>query len=362
MSVERPSLREGGVPWEDGSVGPNKKPCFIIAEAGVNHNGEIALARDLVDAAYEARADAVKFQTWVTEEIVTKDSRAADYQEANAGIRSQYALLKQLELPQAAFREVKDYAKKRGILFLSTPDDSTSARFLAEMGMPLLKVGSGELTNLPFLSELAAYHLPMIVSTGMATMEEVRAAVDVIRDAGDPPLALLHCVSNYPASPEECNLRAMDAMAEAFQVPVGFSDHTMGQAIAAAAVARGACILEKHLTLDTAMEGPDHACSLDPAAFRNLVETIRAVEAALGDGVKAPSPSEQKTREVVRKEAVAARDLPAGHRLLPGDIALKRAGGGGLPPAQVTNLYGSKLGRGLTKDEAITEDCLERHA
>jgi len=247
-------------------------PCFVIAEAGVNHNGELSLAKDLIRAAHEAGADAVKFQTWVTEDIVTRDSASADYQQNNTDEESQYQLLKNLELPRAAFVELKEYPEEVGILFLSTPDDSGSAEFLVELGMPLLKTGSGELTNLPFLGELAAYGLPMIVSTGMSTLEEVRVAVELIQKHNAEPLTLLHCVSNYPADPAECNLKAMDTMARELGVMVGYSDHTMGIAVPIGAVARGARVIEKHLTLDRGMEGPDHLCSADPDEFRVMME------------------------------------------------------------------------------------------
>lgn len=327
--------------------------CFVIAEAGVNHNGCLETAKRLVEAAAESGADAVKFQTWVTEEIVTTASSAAEYQVQNSGETSQYRLLKDLELPFEAFRTLEFHAKEVGIQFLSTPDDPISADFLVGMGMPVLKVGSGELTNLPFLAKLASYRRPLIVSTGMSTLDEVAAAVRVVRDSGNPLLALLHCVSSYPAEAGECNLRAMDTLAREFGLPVGFSDHTMGSTLVIAAVARGARIIEKHLTLDRSMPGPDHSCSADPAEFTLMMRAIREVEAALGDGVKRPSARELETLKVVRKEAVAARALPAGHVLTVEDITLKRGSGSGLPPAQCHELYGRKLAHPHAGDEAL---------
>lgn len=332
----------------------NNDPCFVIAEAGVNHNGDIALAKDLIRAAREAGADAVKFQTWITEDIVTRESVSAEYQQTNTEEESQFQLLKELELPHEAFRELKAFAEEEGILFLSTPDDSGSARFLVELGMPLLKTGSGELTNLPFLAELAEYGLPMVVSTGMSTLEEVRIAVNLIQSKNTQPLTLLHCVSNYPAAPEECNLRAMDTMASELGVTIGYSDHTMGISVPIAAVARGARVIEKHLTLDRNMPGPDHLCSADPVEFKAMMEGIRDVEAALGNGVKRPMPSELKTLEVVRKEVVAARCFPKGHCFEPGDLALKRGSGVGLEPAKLESVYGKFLTKEVEVDEAIT--------
>jgi len=339
-----------------------RKPCFVIAEAGVNHNGDLGLARDLILAAREAGADAVKFQTWITEDIVTMDSASADYQVENTEQDSQFKLLKELELPHEAFTGLKEFAREVGIQFLSTPDDPGSARFLVELGMPLLKTGSGELTNLPFLAELADYGLPMIVSTGMSHMEEVRTAVSLIRERNQERLTLLHCVSNYPADPAECNLRAMDSMRQEFAedgVEVGYSDHTLGIAVPIAAVARGATVIEKHLTLDKRMPGPDHLCSADPSEFSEMVKAIREVEVALGDGVKRPMPSELKTLEVVRKEIVAGRNLEAGHRLEAGDLALKRGGGTGLPPADLPSLEGCILSQPLVKDQAVTASHLK---
>ena len=332
--------------------------CFVIAEAGVNHNGDIGLAYKLIDAALASGADAVKFQTWITEDIVTSGSMAADYQQMNAGQSSQFQLLKGLELPHEAFRSLSEYAKSKGILFLSTPDDPASADFLVGIGMPVLKVGSGELTNLPFLSQLAGYGIPMILSTGMSTLDEVVAAVATIRHAGNPPLALLHCVSSYPADPSDCNLRAMDTLREALGLEVGFSDHTIGSEVAVAAVARGAVVIEKHLTLDRTMEGPDHSCSADPREFSEMVRAIRRVESCLGDGVKRPTAGELQTRQVVRKEAVAARALPAGHTLVAGDIAFKRGMGSGASPADVGGLYGRKLALAIAADGPINPDSL----
>ncbi|MBA4067510.1 MAG: N-acetylneuraminate synthase [Isosphaera sp.] len=338
-------------------VGPGH-PCLVIAEAGVNHNGDPALARRLVGAAADAGADAVKFQTWDTDRLVTRAARMADYQKRNTGTeRSQYDMLRELELPRAAHRPLRDHAADRGAVFLSTPDEEDSADFLAGLGVPAFKVGSGEVTNLPFLAHVARHGRPVILSTGMADLGEVERAVRAVEDAGNTQLVLLHCVSCYPAEPADCNLRALDALAAAFGYPVGFSDHTLGSEVALAAVARGACVLEKHLTLDTTLPGPDHAASLDPAAFRALVQSVRTVEAALGDGRKRPRPAELPTKAVVQKSLVAARPLGAGARLRADDLVLRRSSGG-LPPGSLPLVVGRELARDLGEHEAVSWEAL----
>jgi len=326
--------------------------CFIIAEAGVNHNGDIQIAKQLIDAAQSAGADAVKFQTWVTELIVTEDSASAAYQEANTGTGSQFELLKSLELSHLQFAELKSYAESIGIWFLSTPDEEVSARFLIDQGMKFIKVGSGELTNLPFLDFLAREGLPMIISTGMSTLDEVSKAVATIQNTGNTELSLLHCVSNYPADPSECNLRAMDTMRDQFRLPIGYSDHTMGNEMCLAAVAMGASIIEKHLTLDQGMEGPDHLCSSEPKDFAEMVKSIRNIESGLGDGVKRPTASEMETRKVVRKEIVTARDLAIGQVLEMSDLALKRGNGEGVGSEKIDEILGKTI------KNPISQNCL----
>ena len=339
-------------------IGPGQ-PCFVIAEAGVNHNGSTALALRLVDAAAEAGADAVKFQTWITEKLVAADAPLAAYQRQNIGAaQSQFEMLKALELSQDAFREIKSYAERRGILFLSTPDEEDSADFLHALGVPLFKIGSAEIDNLPFIAHVAHLGRPMILSTGLAWLSEVERAVRTVRDAGHAPLALLHCVSDYPASPADCNLRAMSTMAAAFGCPIGFSDHTIGLSVACAAVASGACIIEKHLTLDTEMAGPDHRLSLNPEGFRAFVTALREVEAALGDGRKEPVAAEEATRVAVRKVAVASRPLDAGETLVAGDFLLRRASGG-VPLAASSRLVGRRMKVALAADSPIAWTDLE---
>ena len=322
-------------------IGPGQ-PCFIIAEAGVNHNGELKLARQLVDTAVEAGADAVKFQTFQARRLVTEKAPKADYQlRATDSSESQFEMLSRLELSHEDHHDLKEYCQRRGILFLSTPFDELSADFLEQLGVPAFKMGSGELTNLPFLLHVARKSKPMIVSTGMASLGEVESAVEAIHSQGNLDLILLHCVSNYPADPADINLRAMDTLRCAFDLPVGYSDHTQGIEIPLAAAALGACVIEKHITLDRHLPGPDQAVSLEPDELKTLVRGIRLVESALGDGRKRPAASEADTASVARKSLVAAIDIPAGTALTGEMIAIKRPGNG-LPPALRSSLIGRR--------------------
>lgn len=328
-------------------------PVFIVAEAGVNHNGDPALARRLVDAAVEAGADAVKFQTFRTEALVSRSAPKAAYQRETTGAgESQGDLLARLELTPDQQAELEEYCAKRGILFFSSPFDEGSADALEALGVRLFKLPSGEITNLPFLRHVAAKGRPIILSTGMSTLTEVEAAVAAVRAAGDPPLALLHCVSAYPAPASEMNLRAMDTLRARFGCPVGLSDHTLGLEVAVAAVARGAAIVEKHLTLDKRMPGPDHRASLDPGELAALVRAIRLIESALGDGEKRLMPSEADTRRVARKSLVAARPIRAGERLSADALAVKRPGTG-ISPADLPRVLGRTVRRALAADEVL---------
>ena len=331
---------------------------FIVAEAGVNHNGDPALARRLVDAAAESGADAVKFQTFRVDALLTRGAPKAGYQVETTGAgESQREMLARLELATAVLAELKDRAAKRGLTFFSAPFDEESADVLDRLGVALFKVPSGEITNLPLLRHLASKGRPIILSTGMSSLDEVEQAVAAIRAAGNPPLAVLHCLSAYPAPAAEVNLRAMDALAARCGCPVGFSDHTVGIEIAVAAAARGAVIIEKHLTLDKTLPGPDHRASLDPVEFAAMVRAIRAVESALGDGTKRPMPSELDTRRVARKSLVAARALRAGARLGAGDVLIKRPGTG-ISPADLDKAIGRPLARDIAADEVIGWEAL----
>jgi N,N'-diacetyllegionaminate synthase len=339
-------------------IGPGW-PCFIIAEAGVNHNGSVEMAHRLVDAAADSGADAVKFQTFRAEDLVTRDAPMADYQAANTGSKeSQFELLKRLELSREAHRELVDHAAKRSILFLSTPFDEASAHFLGDLGVPAFKVSSGELTNLPFLETLARTGKPIILSTGMGTLAEVECAVTAIRRAGNNQIVVLHCVSCYPAMPADVNLRAMHTMQAALGLPVGYSDHTLGTETALAAVALGACVIEKHFTLDRELPGPDHKASLTPSELCAMVAAARNVEAALGTGVKAPAASERNTAAVARKSLVASRDIAAGTPITGDMIAVKRPGTG-LPPAQKSSLVGRVARREIRAGTLLNTELLE---
>ena len=333
-------------------------PCFVIAEAGVNHDGDPERARRLVEAAAAAGADAVKFQTFDAGRLATTAAPKAAYQVATTGDgESQLEMLRRLQLSNEAHRMLAEAARAAGLIFLSTPFDPPSADLLDSLDVPAFKLSSGELTNLPFLAYVAAKRRPLLVSTGMADLAEVEAAVDTIHETGARDLALLHCVSSYPAAPEDANLRAMDTLAARFQVPVGFSDHTLGLEVALAAVARGACVLEKHVTLDRTAPGPDHAASLEPAEFAALVRGVRRVEAALGHGRKEPAAAEADVARVARRSLVASRDIPEGAALTAGAVTALRPGTG-LSPALLPSLLGRRARHAIAAGTLITLDML----
>jgi N-acetylneuraminate synthase len=353
--------------------------CFVIAEAGVNHNGSLDLALRLVDAAKNIGADAVKFQSFRADALVTRDAPKAAYQiETTGRVQSQWEMLKALELDDAAHRTLKAHAEKIGIEFMSTPFDEQGIGYLAGLGLRRLKLPSGELTNGPFLLRAARVGLPLIVSTGMADLGEVEEAMAVLafgfmqpKNAtpkraelsallADPDaqaalrarITLLHCTTQYPAPPESANLRAMETLRAHFDVPVGYSDHTDGIAVSIAAAALGASTIEKHLTLDRSMEGPDHRASLDPAEFAAMMAGIRAAESALGDGIKAPQTAERPNIAIARKSLVAARAIPVGKILEAADIAAKRPGDGRSPMAY-WDLLGTTAPRAYTQGEKL---------
>jgi N,N'-diacetyllegionaminate synthase len=331
-------------------------PCFIIAEAGVNHNGSLPMALRLIDEASKAGADAVKFQTFKADRLVTINAAKAAYQlEGTDPLESQYEMLRRLELSPAAHRELTAHCRQRGILFMSTPFDEDSANSLADLGVEVFKIPSGEITNQTFLAHVARFALPLIISTGMSNLSEVDAAVSTVRGAGNDQCVLLHCVSNYPADPADVNLRAMKTMRQTFHLPVGYSDHTSGIEVALAAVALGACVVEKHFTLDRDLAGPDHRASLEPGEFRKMVEGIRTVESALGHGRKEPAASEANTAAVARKSLVAARDIPVGTQLDEQMIVCKRPGTG-LPPAMLPALIGRRTRIVIRAGELFSEE------
>lgn len=338
-------------------VGPGC-PCFFIAEAGVNHNGRVEMATRLVEVAADAKADAVKFQTFKAEDVVSASARKADYQRrmTDPG-ESQLDMLRRLELSADGHHNIVTRCETAGITFLSSPFDEASADLLDELGVPAFKIASGEITNSPFLEYVARKRKPIILSTGMSYLAEVDEAVRVIRAAGCDELILLHCVSNYPADPADANLRAMETMARKYGLPVGYSDHAPGTEVALAAVALGACVIEKHFTLDRSLPGPDHRASLEPDELGALVRQIRIVEAALGDGRKRPAAAEADTAAVARKSLVAAHDIQAGTTLTEGLIAVKRPGTG-LSPAMRSNLIGRTVRISVRAGTLLTLDML----
>ena len=325
---------------------------YIIAEGGVNHNGDVQLAMRMIEEASRIGADAIKFQTWITDRVYSKlDSIKPEYQKLGTDpAESEYDTIKKLELSFPEFRQLKDHADKVGIDFLSTPDEQESADFLINnLRLPLLKVASQDVDNLPFLTFLGRKRVPVMLSTGTATMAEVARAVETLQSSGCVDLAVLHCTSCYPAPLESVNLRAMVTLRDGFHLPVGYSDHTVGREVACAAVALGACILEKHFTLSRSLPGPDQQASLDPGEFREYIDTVRMIQKAMGDGIKRPCPEEMPNRLAMRRYLVAAKDLPAGHKVEAEDVILKKVVFG-LGPAYFDLVVGSRTRAPLSAD------------
>lgn len=336
--------------------------CFVIAEIGVNHNGDVDLARRLIDIAAEAGADAAKFQTFRADDLIVEGTEAVEYQKKDNADLKQYDLLKKLELSHEAHRALVEHCNARGIEFMSTGFDEKSLRFLIDLGIKRIKIPSGEITNTPLIEVASAARLPMIVSTGMATLEEVRASVDTIRGVwtslgheGD--LIVLHCTSAYPTDFSDVNLSAMVTLARELGEAVGYSDHTEGTRVSALAVAAGARMIEKHITLDKAMEGPDHAASLEPSELVQMIRDIREVESILGNGVKAPVEAELETRALVRKGLKFARALPKGHVLCREDLVALRPETG-LAPSRLTDLLGKALSVAVAAREPVAAEHL----
>jgi N-acetylneuraminate synthase len=327
----------------------------VIAEAGVNHGGDLGRARELVAMAAEAGADIVKFQSFVTGRSITRDAPKADYQLATTGAtESQYEMVRRLELSRSDHEVLVEDCRRLGIEFLSTAFDAESFDLLLGLGIRRVKVASGELTNLPMLRRFGAAGLPLLVSTGMADLDEIAAALAALESAGTTRdrVTLLHCTTEYPAPFDEVNLRAMRTLAETFGTAVGYSDHTTGIAVPIAAAALGATVIEKHVTVDRSLPGPDHRASLEPAELAAMIGAIRSVEAALGDGVKRPTASELRNRAVARKSLVAARRIRAGETFGPDDLATKRPGTG-LSPMLWDEVVGRRATRDYAPDEMI---------
>ena len=341
----------GGRVIGDGSV-------FVIAEGGVNHNGDPALAHRLIDAAADAGADCVKFQTFDPEVLASAAAPTADYQRATTSEQDQRAMLRALALPADVWAGLRDHARDRGIVFLSSPFDDASADLLDRLDVAAFKVPSGELTNLPFLARLARRGRPLLMSTGMAEMVEVAEAMDAIAAAGDPPVALFHCVSAYPAPAADANLRAIETLRRAFGVPTGWSDHTPGIELALASVAAGAVLVEKHLTLDRTFPGPDHPASLEPDELRAMVDGIRMVSAAMGDGIKRPVAAERPIAAVARKSLHWRVALAAGAEIGEEHLVAMRPGTG-MAPGRTADLVGRRVARATTAGSPIAADDLD---
>ena len=332
-----------------------KSKTLVIAEAGVNHNGDIDLARKLVDVAAEAGADRVKFQTFTADKLVAIHAKKADYQNQTTGAgESQHAMIRKLELTRDMHEVLIAHCKSREIQFFSTGFDRSSVDLLVELGQDSFKIPSGEITNLPYLRHVGQYGKPVILSTGMATLNEIEAALDVLVQAGTPRerITVLHCNTEYPTPMTDVNLRAMLTIRDTFGVQVGYSDHTLGVEVAIAAVALGATVIEKHFTLDRNLPGPDHKASLEPEELKAMVNSIRNIEKAMGDGVKRPNSSEAKNKLIARKSLVAACAILKGEVFSETNLAVKRPGAG-LSPMRWDEVLGCKAPRSFEIDELI---------
>ena len=333
----------------------NARKVLIIAEAGVNHNGSLELAKKMIDAAVEAGADIVKFQTFTAENVVSKYAPKAAYQKQTTGSNeTQLEMIKKLELSYDVHKELIDYCRLKKVKFLSSPFDLESIDILDKIGVDTFKIPSGEITNLPYLRKVGCLKKKIILSTGMSSMIEIENALNVLRKAGTllKNVTILHCNTEYPTPMNDVNLRAMLTIARKFNVNVGYSDHTLGIEIPIAAVAMGATVIEKHFTLSKAMEGPDHKASLEPNELKAMIDAIRNVEIALGDGIKKPSPSELKNRPIARKSIVAAKDIPKGEVFTNTNLTIKRPGTG-INPMKWDEVIGKKAGKDYIMDEII---------
>lgn len=330
-----------------------KNGVFIIAEAGVNHNGDIGLAKQLIDAAAESGANAVKFQTFISEKIVSRSAGKANYQkETTDSDESQIDMLRRLELRFQDFRELKRYCEQKGIMFLSTAFDICSADFLYDLGLPLFKIPSGEITNYPLLKAIGQFKKRVIMSTGMSELKDIEAAINVLKEQGTSDIILLHCNTQYPTPFSDVNLRAMNELKKHFGLPVGYSDHTKGIEVPIAAAALGAVVIEKHFTLDNNMEGPDHKASLEPDELAKMVASIRNIEMALGSGMKTVTDSERENIAAARKSIVAAAHINKGEVLTDQNLTVKRPGTG-ISPMRWTELIGRIADRDYEEDEMI---------
>ncbi|MDH1977199.1 N-acetylneuraminate synthase [Aliarcobacter butzleri] len=332
------------------------KKVFIIAEAGVNHNGSIDFAKKLIDVAVEAGVDAVKFQTFKTELCISRDAKKADYQVNNTGnsIETQFEMVKKLELSEEMHDELISYCKSKNIMFLSTPFDHDSIELLNDLGVEIFKIPSGEITNLPYLRHIGKLNKKVILSTGMADIGEIEDALDVLINAGTKKenITVLHANTMYPTPMEDVNLKAMVTIGNSFDIAFGYSDHTLGIEVDIAAVAMGACCIEKHFTLDCKMEGPDHKASLEPDELKAMVKAIRNIELALGSSIKKPSKSEIPNMQIARKSIVAKMDIKKGDKLSEEKITIKRPGNG-INPMRWDEIVGTIATKDYREDELI---------
>ena len=337
------------------------KKVFIIAEAGVNHNGKMELAYKLVDAAKEAGVDAVKFQIFKSEKVISKSTKMADYQKENLKENiSQLDMVKKLELSYEDFIKINEYCKEKGIMFMATPFDNDSLDFLVDiLKVNILKIGSGDLNNYPFLEKVALKNKEIILSTGMSNLSDIEGALDFISQYTDKEVKVLHCTTNYPCPMDEVNLKAMNTIKDAFQVAVGYSDHTLGIEVPIAAVALGAEIIEKHFTLDKTMEGPDHVASLEPNELKEMTRTIRNIEKALGSGIKKPNKSEVKIQSIVKRKIVLAKDVETNQVLTENDLEYKRCENG-IESKYYKSIIGKKVKRKIDADSPLMwEDIIQ---
>ena len=332
-------------------------PCMVIAEAGVNHNGSKKMALELVEIAHQAGADAVKFQLFRPEEQVSQLAKTADYQYTNTGVTNALEMSELYSLPWDSHYDIAAHCNKVGIVYMASCFDMQAVDFLLDLGGDCIKVGSGEITNYPLLGYIASKGKSIILSTGMSTFQDVEGAVQHIRRCGNTDIILLQCVSNYPATATSVNLRVMQTFTDKFGVHVGFSDHTLGNTVSGAAVALGACVIEKHFTLDKSLPGPDHAMSLDPDEFRDFVTSIRTVQDALGDGNKVVDRSELETQRVSRRSLFASRNISAGEQLKTSNVTLKRPNIG-IDPRRWEEVQGRTVVNDVDADNPITRDLL----
>jgi len=332
------------------------KKVYIIGEAGVNHNGDVGLAKKLVDIAFEAGVDYIKFQTYKTENIVSKIAPMADYQQKNLGVKdsAQFGMLKKIELSHKEHLEIMSYCRKKGIKYLSTGADLGSIEFLYKSGIRIFKIASGDITNLPFLRKIGSYQVEVILSTGMSTLFDIQNALEILISSGTKreKITILHCTSEYPAPLKDVNLLAIQTLARIFNLKVGYSDHTLGIEIPIVAVALGATIIEKHFTINRDMDGPDHKASLEPKELKQMVKAIRKVEIAMGDGIKRVSPAESKNQVITRKGIHLKKDLAKLHKLKISDLVMMRPGDG-ISPMFMDSIVNRKLNKAFKKNHKL---------